>query len=69
MQVGVAQALDDGLGVRRVEIDPIDASPVEVLEIAPALAASEGFESALRARAARFAGVHIEGLATVLDRG
>ena len=65
MHVGVAQALDDGLGVRRVEIDPIDASPVEVLDVTPALAASEGFESALRARAARFAGVHIEGLATV----
>ncbi len=62
---GTARALDDGFGIRHVEIDPIDGSAVEVLDVAPALAAASGFEPALRARAARLAGVHIEGLAGV----
>ena len=65
LPTGTVRALDDGLGVRRIEIDPIDGSAVEVLEVSPALAGAEGFETALRARAARLAGVHIEGLATV----
>jgi hypothetical protein len=62
---GTPRSLDDGLGVRRVETDARDGSTVEVLDVSPDLAARDGFEAALRARAARFSDVPIDGLASV----
>jgi hypothetical protein len=59
------QTLGDGLGVRRIETDPVNGTPVEVLEVSPELAAHEGFEAALRTRAARLSGTSVEHLATV----
>jgi hypothetical protein len=60
-----ARTLEDGLGIRRIETDARDGSTVEVLEVASALASQPSFEAALRTRAARFADVAIEGLASV----
>jgi hypothetical protein len=54
-----ARALNDGLGVRRLATDPLDGTPVEVLDISPALAAHTGFEAALRASAERLSGVSL----------
>ena len=59
------RTLEDGLGTRRVETDARDGSTVEILDVTPALADTVGFEAALRARAARFSDVTIEGLASV----
>jgi hypothetical protein len=60
-----ARTFEDGLGVRRTETDARDGSAVEVLDVTPALASQESFEAALRARAARFSEVTIDGLASV----
>lgn len=60
-----AQTFNDGLGVRRIATDPVNGTLVEVLEVSPALAAHEGFEAALRTRAARLSGASVEHLATV----
>jgi hypothetical protein len=60
-----ARSFEDGLGVRRVETDTRDGSTVEVLDVTPSIANRPGFEAALRARAARFSDVHIDGLALV----
>ncbi len=57
------RTFEDGLGVRRIETDSRDGSAVEVLEVTPAIANRPGFEAALRARAARFSDVTIDGLA------
>jgi hypothetical protein len=65
VQAGLTRDLGDGLGIRHVETDVRDGSLVEVLEIAPAIAGAEGFEPSLRARAARMASVHVEGLTSV----
>lgn len=65
MQAGFTRDLEDGLGVRRVETDVRDGSLVEVLEVAPALADADGFEAALRARAARMSSAHVDGLTSV----
>jgi len=62
---GAVRTFEDGLGVRRTETDARDGSLVEVLEVSPVLAQHDAFEAALRARAARFAEVAIEGLASV----
>jgi hypothetical protein len=51
------RALDDGLGVRTIAQDPTGRGLIEVLDVASPLAASEAFESALRARAACCAGL------------
>jgi hypothetical protein len=59
------RTFEDGLGVRRTETDSRDGSTVEVLDVTPALANRPGFEAALRARAARFSGVTIDGLSLV----
>lgn len=59
------RTFEDGLGVRRTETDARDGSTVEVLDVSPALANQDSFEAALRARAARFSDVAIEGLASV----
>jgi len=59
------RTFEDGLGVRRIETDARDGSLVEVLEVAPALAARDGFDAALQARATRLSNVGIDGLATV----
>lgn len=59
------RTLEDGLGIRRIETDPLDGGVVEVLDVSPALATLEDFEAAIRARAARFADVAIDGLASV----
>jgi hypothetical protein len=56
---------EDGLGVRRIQTDTRDGSTIEVLDVAPALANHPGFEAALRARAARFSDVNIDGLSLV----
>jgi len=56
---------EDGLGVRRIQTDTRDGSTIEVLEVAPAIADHPGFEAALRARAARFSDVNIDGLSVV----
>jgi hypothetical protein len=60
-----ARTLNDGLGVRRLATDPLDGTLVEVLEVAPALAAHEGFEGALRIRAGRLSGASVEQTAAV----
>jgi hypothetical protein len=59
------RTFEDGLGVRRIETDSRDGSTVEVLDITPAIANHPGFEAALRARAARFSDVTIDGLSVV----
>jgi hypothetical protein len=59
------RTFEDGLGVRRIETDARDGSTVEVLDITPAIANHPGFEAALRARAARFSDVTIDGLSSV----
>jgi hypothetical protein len=59
------RTFEDGLGVRRIETDTRDGSSIEVLDVNPALANHPGFEPALRARAARFSDVNIDGLAVV----
>ena len=59
------RAFEDGLGVRRIETDRRDGSTVEVLDVTPAIADRPGFEAALRARAARFSDVNIDGLSLV----
>jgi hypothetical protein len=59
------RTFEDGLGVRRIETDSRDGSAVEVLDITPAIANHPGFEAALRARAARFSDVAIDGLSVV----
>jgi hypothetical protein len=60
-----ARTFEDGLGVRRIQTDTRDGSTIEVLEITPAIADHPGFEAALRARAARFSDVTIDGLSLV----
>ena len=60
-----ARTYEDGLGVRRIQTDTRDGSTIEVLEVAPAIADHPGFEAALRARAARFSDVNIDGLSVV----
>jgi hypothetical protein len=59
------RSFEDGLGVRRTETDARDGSTVEVLDVSPALANEDSFEAAVRARAARFSDVAIDGLASV----
>lgn len=59
------RTFEDGLGVRRLETDDRDGGTVEVLEVSPALAAEDGFEVAIRARAARLSDLGLEGLAHV----
>jgi hypothetical protein len=59
------RSFEDGLGVRRIETDPHDGSVVEVLEVSPALAAADGFESAVRAQVERFSDVGFWGLSQV----
>lgn len=56
------RAIDDGLGVRRIETDSRGGGLIEVLEIAPALAAQPMFEAAVRQRVARFADINIAGV-------
>lgn len=56
---------NDGLGVRRIAIDPVNGGLVETLDIAPELAAYDGFEAALRTRAARLAGAPTDHLSVV----
>lgn len=56
--------LDDGLGARRLETDGSGAA-IEVLNVLPALAANQEFETAVRARADRLSVAAIEGIAGV----
>lgn len=59
------RTFEDGLGVRRLETDPRDGSVVEVLDVSPALAAQEGFESEVRAHAGRLFDAGVDGIALV----
>jgi len=61
----ITRTFEDGLGDRRIDVDPADGRAIEVLEVSPALASQPEFEEAVRARVVRFAGVEIEGLARV----
>jgi hypothetical protein len=60
---GKPYSLDDGLGVRQIETD--GRTNIEVLELAPALAAKPGVEQAIRDRAARHAGLDVRLFAPV----
>lgn len=62
-------SLDDGLGVRSFAADAA-CGGVDVLELAPALASDAAVEQAIRARAARYAGVDRTIIASVcrIDR-
>ena len=55
------RTLEDGLGVRRLE-SAADGSTVEVLEVAPGLAAHAEFEHAVRTRLERLADLDVDGL-------
>jgi hypothetical protein len=59
------RTFDDGLGVRRIGTDVPDGAAVEVLEIAPALAAQPEFEAAIVERVACLSDISIEGIASV----
>jgi len=62
--------LNDGLGTRRIEGDPVERCLVDVLDVGSELSVNPAFESALRARAARFHEVAVPGVAEVrrIDR-
>jgi hypothetical protein len=59
------RTFEDGLGVRRLETDACDGTPVEVLEVSPTLATHGEIERAIRDRAARLDDAAIEGIARV----
>lgn len=60
---GEPYSLDDGLGIRRIESD--GRSPVEILELAPALCGQPILEQAIRSRASRYADLDIRAFAPV----
>jgi hypothetical protein len=59
------RTLEDGLGLRRLDVGAADRSAVDVLEISPALAALGGFEAAVRLRIEQLASERIDGVARV----
>jgi hypothetical protein len=59
------RTLEDGLGVRRLDVDAAEGSAIEVLELPPALTALAGFEAAVRLRIEQLASEPIEGVARV----
>jgi hypothetical protein len=60
-----ARVLDDGLGVRRLETDALEGCLVERLDVAPALAARDDVERAIRERAVRLAEANVAGICRV----